>query len=221
MQELRIALAPATPLRLRLLGEKEEPLSGAEVRPVEHRNPGLLLDWKGETDEAGRVIWTNAPNTEVFFQSRIRTIPFAPLKSVRPGQSRSFTFAKMQISVLRSKSRPPTRTAANPSSNLRFGKLSSTEQFMAWGEAGKDGIFQKEFLAADLPRNMGNAFRVQVRTEGFAPWTSEMIYFDEGDQDITARPVKAQRPSGLVLAARRDARGQCQGPPERRARLVV
>src|SRR5881394_3762948 len=78
-------------------------------------------------------------------------------------------------------------------------KTQQYEQFMAWGEAGKDGIFQKEFLAADLPLNMGNAFRVQVRTEGFAPWTSEMIYFDEGDQDITARPVKAQRPSGLVL----------------------
>ncbi|HUR44239.1 MAG TPA: thioredoxin-like domain-containing protein [Candidatus Saccharimonadales bacterium] len=199
MQEIRFTLPAASPLRLRLVGENNEPLSGVDVRPLDHRNPGQLLDWNGESDAAGRVVWTNAPGQEVVLSLAPTNYPGRSAKFRADGTEQVVHFRKNADRQLALTVRAMDTNSGQPLLKFEVWKNQQYDQFQPWGEAGKDGVLQKEVLLATLGSGMGNAFRIQVRAEHYAPWTSEMIYFDEGDQVIIAKPVKAQRPSGIVL----------------------
>ena len=68
MNNVRLVLSPPVPLRLLVVGENDEPLADAQVRAIEFRNRGHTPNWFGRTDGEGRVVWTNAPTTELSFQ---------------------------------------------------------------------------------------------------------------------------------------------------------
>jgi hypothetical protein len=60
----KIVLAPAKPLRLRVVDENNTPVVGAEALS-DPNNVDQLLRWKATTDADGRVTWDSAPDMPV------------------------------------------------------------------------------------------------------------------------------------------------------------
>src|SRR5438094_757055 len=61
LPEVRIIMPEAKPLRLRVLGEQGEPVQ-SRLQVLEWRTENQVLDWTANTDQEGRVVWTNAPD---------------------------------------------------------------------------------------------------------------------------------------------------------------
>ncbi len=61
-----------------------------------------------------------------------------------------------------------------------------------------------------------NYFKLQVSATNHAPWTSDDLYFDEGDQDLKVKLVKGTSPSGIVLQP-----GGCQPAADAKVALCV
>src|SRR5581483_835433 len=59
--EVRLSLAPQQPLRIRVVDGEGNPIKGAEVSVDGHRTEAQMLDFSGQTDASGALIWTNAP----------------------------------------------------------------------------------------------------------------------------------------------------------------
>jgi len=69
MTEIRMVMPPAKPLRIRVVSENNEPLTGIKVSADRYINKGQILEWEGQTDAEGRVVWTNAPAVQVLIEA--------------------------------------------------------------------------------------------------------------------------------------------------------
>ena len=196
--EVRIVMAPSTPLRLRVVGERDEPVMGAHAEIVPWRLQNESLEWKGQADASGRVIWTNAPPQDVTLWIRSTNYPTRAIKS-RPGPDE-------QVVKL--------RTGSDKSISVALKVIDATngsplEKFEVWRDLqgyrpfvkegdGVRGAFTSEVATSMFERGMSTTFRFQVRAEGYGLWTSEQLYFDEGDQSIEVKLERGGAPAGVV-----------------------
>ncbi|MCX6927241.1 MAG: hypothetical protein NT154_29165, partial [Verrucomicrobia bacterium] len=59
--EVELRLEPQSPLRVQVMNSKGSPVEGARVSVDGYRSEGQILDFGGETDPHGILVWTNAP----------------------------------------------------------------------------------------------------------------------------------------------------------------
>jgi protocatechuate 3,4-dioxygenase beta subunit len=197
--DLRIVLGKAGPARLRVLGERDAPLAGAAVRTVEFRNRGQVLDWSGQTDAEGRVVWSNAPQQDVVvlisakpYPNRTVTLNPNAGETVARLRANSDQALVVRVSVTEEKTGKPV-AGGEVSRGMPYG-----QGFTNWGVAGADGKFQQELTAKSFEPGYGGAYTVRVTAEGYSSWTSELIYFDEGDKDLRVTLRQARAPAGIV-----------------------
>ncbi len=212
--EVRIVLPPAKPLRVRVLGERDEPVVGAALQIVDWRSGNQVLDWRGATDAEGRVVWTNAPDQEVSFWIQTTNYPVRGVKFLADGTERTVRLrqgADQAINV-RVKAQDATTGEALKSFVIRR-NVQWGEEFKDWGRPGDDGEFRSTIATDEFQRGTVSSFRVRVGAEGYAPWTSDHIYFEEGDQDLTVKLKQAPAPAGVVL--------QPDGRPAENAKVLL
>jgi uncharacterized GH25 family protein/thiol-disulfide isomerase/thioredoxin len=197
--EARIVMDPSNPLRIRVLGQQEEPVSGANFEIVTWRSQNESLDWKGQTDADGRAVWTNAPQQEIALWVRSTNYPVRAVK-LRPG-------AGEQVVKLRKDSDKSITVALKI---VDAGTGTAIERFEVWRDLsgyrgftkesdGTGGAYTNTISSAMVERGNGSAFRFQVRAEGYAIWTSEQLYFDDTDQTLTVKLARGVPPAGVVL----------------------
>src|SRR6266542_412653 len=199
-EELKVVLPTARPLRLRGLGENNEPMAGAEVSLTEYRNRGHLMAWRGMTDAEGRVVWTNAPRQSIsltigaanFPMRMARLAPTAEEQVVRLRKEWAKSIA-VRLHALDAGTRQPVARFAV------WRDLQPYNDFKESSWVGTNGELQTELSQADFREGRAFGYRFQIRVEGYLPWTSEMSYFDEGDFEATASLRKTKTSAGVVL----------------------
>lgn len=200
MPETRIVLSRARPLRLRVVGENDKPVVGALVSAPEYVNRGHLLSWKGTTDSEGRVTWDSAP---------LRSLSLAVVSSnylMRMARVES-TEGEQVIRVLKE----PPNSATVQLRAVDAETKQPLQAFSVWKEiqpsSGSsdaswqttNGVFKGKIKRADFREGWGSEYKLQVRADGYQPWVSSSLVFEEGDFEGTAILKRAKSPQGIVL----------------------
>ena len=210
--EARIVMSPAKPLRLRVVGENNEPVP-SQVQFLQWRSvQSQLLEWNVQTDSEGRTVWTNAPNDAVTLSIQPINYPYRTVTLTADGTEKLVRLRKQRDASISVKA--VDATTGKPVTKFQVWRnVQYNNGFFLWGEPSeKSGQFQTNLLASDLQRGPG-MLRVQVRADDYAPWTSAETSFNEGDQDFVAMLTNAPPPAGVVL--------QPDGSPAAGAKLVL
>jgi len=200
MPEVKLVLPAARPLRLKVVGANDEPVAGAGVGVVEYRNPGHLMGWRGTTDLGGLVVWSAAPTQSM----SVQIVP----TNYAARMARLKTTSEEQVIRL---SKEPAKTVAVRLRVLDEQTGQPIASFPVWRELqqhlgfkdaglfGTNGELKTELSASDFQNGYGSTFRFQVRAEGYAPVSTDLSYFDEGDVEATLLLRKSRPPAGVVL----------------------
>jgi len=199
MSDVRIVLPPPQPLRLRVVGDHAQPAAGAEILHIEYRGAPHVLQWTGRTDVAGQLIWSNAPRDAMTLGIRTTNYPFRTVRVTAEGREhlvklRAGSDKEVQVRI----------SASDADSGARLERFEVGREmqwnhaFAEWG-AATNGSFEGTIRASEFQRGIAVAYRLQVRAENCAPWTSDEIYLHEGDQDLSAKLAKGKSPAGIVL----------------------
>jgi bla regulator protein BlaR1 len=191
LPEVRIVLPPARPLRVRVVRENDAPVAGAEFRIRGWRTPEQLLDWKGTADAEGRVTWATAPDQPVTFDIvaskdglgrsvKLQADGTEQIVRLRKGSDQSIT---VQLRVVDAQS-------GQPLGSFEVWRRMQNPPWQPWGSLGNHGDFQAEVLATEFQKGIVPGYRLQIRATGYASWTSEAIYFEDGDQTLTVKLTK-------------------------------
>lgn len=212
--EKRLVLAPAKALRVRVLGERNEPVAGARLMIIDWRSGNQLLNWHGVTDGSGRVVWTNAPDQPVSFWIRSTNYPVRAVTlladgtekivHLRAGSDKSISI-HLKVTDARS-GRPLPRFDV-------WRDLQWNQSFSRWENASSNGEFRAQIALSEFRLGIVDSYKLQVRADGYLLWSSGELYFDEGDQNLTANLVKGASPTGVVL--------QPDGQPAVDARVIL
>ena len=196
--ELRIALSPAQPLRLRVTGDTKEPVGGATVSIQEWRMRDHVLSWSATTDAEGRVAWTNAPEGTIELWITPTNYPARAAKlasreeeheiRVRRGSDEAI---EIQVKAFAAESGLPLKQFE------LWRRLGWGEGFHVWQTNLGEGI-RATLRKDDFAQGQQN-FAFQVRAEGRAPWKTEDLLFHEGDREFSVTLTNASPPGGLVL----------------------
>ena len=204
MPEVRMILPPARPLRVRVLRENDAPVAGAEFRIRGWRTPDQLLDWQGTTDAEGRVNWATAPDQPVTYDIvapkdglgrsvKLQADGTEQIVRLRQGADRSIT---VQLRVVEAASGQPVE-------NFEVWRRVQDPQWNSWGSPGSHGDFRAEMLATDFRKGIMPGYRLQVRAAGYATWTGDALYFEDGDQTLTIKLAKGFGESADTTTATR------------------
>lgn len=189
MPEAHLMMRKAKGLKVRVVGENNDPLSGVHFRIVQYRSGEQLVDWDGETNAEGRITWSDAPEMPVTYaiiaqDYLVRTAQFSAdgtehLVRLKKGKGDQITFA---LKVIDAKTSQPLE---------QFDVLRRTSgSYELWGAPGSQGAFAAELPLSLFRKGSGESYRVQVRAPGYGAWTSDRLEFSDGDQLLTAKLEK-------------------------------
>lgn len=200
MAEVKLTLAAARPLRLRILGENDEPIPGADISLPDHRNRGHLLTWKGSTDGDGRVLWATAPRQALSLAVSATNHAMRLARVESSGQEQTVRLRKEATKTIAVQVRALDGQTQKPIPKFTVWRdLEPNNDFKGSDWVGTNGELKTQLAAQDFREGRAYAYRFQIRAEGYAPWSSEMLYFDEGDSETTVTLKPAKRPVGIVL----------------------
>ncbi len=212
--EKQIVLPPAQPLRARVVGEHGEPVAGATFRVIDWRSGNQLVDWNGVTDASGLAVWTNAPDQPVSFWISSTNYPVRAAKlladgtvktvQLRNGSDKSIT---VHLSVRDAES-------GEPVSQFEVQRdLQWNQDFKSWGNPSANGEFQSAINFSEFRLGTADYYKLRICSDGYRPWSSDELYFDEGDQNLIIKLIKGVAPAGMVR--------QPDGQPAAEAKVVL
>lgn len=214
LPETKVVLPAARPLRLRVVGEKEEPVVGAVVSAPEYRNRGHLVTWKGTTDAEGRVTWNAAPlqplslaiasSNYLIRMKRLESREGEQIIRVRKDPLNSVT---VQLSAVDAETKQPLQAFSVWKEIQPIG--GSTD--VGWRTS--NGLFKGQILRSEFRQEWSAEYKLQVRAEGYQPWSSASLSFEEGDFTGAATLKRAKAPVGTVLLP--------DGQPADEARVTI
>ena len=213
--EKRVVLTPAKALLARVLGERDAPVAGAEFRIIDWRSDNQLLDWHGVTDANGLVVWTNAPDQPVSFWIQSTNYPERAVKLLADGTEKVVRLRKGSDQSISVHLTVTDADSGRPLPRFDVGRefLQWNRAFSAWGNPGSNGEFQARIASSEFQLGTVDNFKLQVRADGYLPWSSDGLYFDEGDQNLTAKLTKGASPAGVIL--------QPDGQPADNAKVLL
>jgi thiol-disulfide isomerase/thioredoxin len=186
-----ITLAPAKPLKLRLVGDNDVPLANAELQT--NPNPSdQILNWKGVTDAEGRIEWETAPDAPVELWMNAKDYPHRSQKLLADGTEHVIRFRKGADKSIHVRLRVVDAETGAPIPAFEVWRRLPSTPFKPWGEPAEKGEFKTEFASSDLPNGFVPSYRLQVRASGYTGWGSETLDFSNGDQDLTIKLTKGE-----------------------------
>lgn len=195
----QIMLDPAKPLRVRVVGEQGEPVVGAGFRVVDWRSGNQLVDWRGETDAGGIAVWTNAPDQPVTFWISSSNYPVRAAKLLADGMEHVVKLRKGSDKEITVSLIMKDADSGQPVQTFEVRRdLQWSQNMRSWGESGTNGEFRGVIASSEFRPGTVDYFKLEVRAEGYQPWTSDDLYFDEGDQELSVKLTKGVSPAGIV-----------------------
>ena len=199
----KIVLAPAKPLRLRIVGDNDTPIANAEIQTAP--NPSdQILDWKATTDAEGRVAWDTAPDATVniwIAPKMPSDYPYRQVKLLADGAEHVIRLRKGADKSIAVHLHVIDAESAAPIPAFEVWRRMPNSPFKPWGEPAEKGEFNQQLAAAEMPNGYMPSYRLQVRAAGYTGWSSETLDFANGDQDLTKgestlanEPPPLQRP---------------------------
>jgi thiol-disulfide isomerase/thioredoxin len=190
----KIILAPAKPLRLRVVGENDSPVANAEVQ-IDPNPSDQILNWKATTDGDGRVEWDTAPDAPVNIwvaPPAPRDYPFRSVKLLADGTEHVIRLRKGEDKSIKVHLRIVDAESGAPVPNFEVWRRLPNAPFKTWGDPGEKGEFSKELTPAELPNGYVPSYRLQVRAAGYTGWSSEALDYSNGDQDLMLKLTKGE-----------------------------
>lgn len=210
----QIILPPAKPLVVRVLGESNEPVAGAIFRIIDWRSGNQLVNWNGTTDASGLAVWTNAPDKPVSFRISTTNYPTLAVKLLGDDQEKTVHLRKGMDKNISLNLTVTDAESGNPISEFTVRRsLQWNRTLLEWGNPGTNGEFRSEIASSEFQLGTVDYFKLQVSATNYLPWTSDDLYFDEGDQDLKVKLDKGTSPTGIVL--------QPDGNPAADAKVVL
>jgi carboxypeptidase family protein len=164
MPAREIHLTNSRPLRMRVIADDDKPVEGAAIRLDSWRG-AKLLEWSTNTDVAGRVEWTEAPEDVAKFN--ITKPGFRPLNDValEPGTNATLKIYRVPMisgTVVDADTKQPI-----PQFKFFTGTAHVPDEAVHWERynamTGRDGKFSYEV------RNTANGFALAVEAPGYWP----------------------------------------------------
>lgn len=201
MDEVRIVLPSAKPLRIQVVDEAGQPLPGVQLTIDPYRTEAQILDWKATTDEEGTATWTNPPTAPVTFMAlskdppatrKFRTVPGDTEKRVmlKSGGSERVT---VHVQAVDAESREPVKVA-KVSADFEGG--GSPFRTLADPAASE---FTVTLNRADVRVGMYPSYRLKLEAEGYDTLTTKFSDFDEGDQELRLVLQRSSGPAEWVV----------------------
>lgn len=195
---IRIVLPSAKPLRIRVVGEDGEPVTAA-VGIVDFRARDQILDWGGQTDHHGFVVWSNAPDHSVPLEIFAPGYPVRWANLLADGTEKTIRLSKRNAEVISVHLHAVDADSGKPLKTFDvFRNLQADQAYKKVGDPGRDGEFQYKINASEFGSGMTPSYNLQIRAVGYAPWTQDYEFF-EGDVDVVAKLEKSPVPGGIVL----------------------
>lgn len=200
--EVRIVLPPASPLVLRVKDSQGKPVAGARIQSALHQVEPQFLDWSGLTDAEGRVVWTNAPATEVNLSASIVELgAHREFKAKASDGQRELVLdpkaaerVKVRVEAVDSAARKPV-TLRNVAIRYDWPWL----PFKTLAQPGTN-ICDLEVRASDFQPDMSLSYVLRFEADGYDAQTTENLSFFEGDQNLVIVMEGGGKPEGVVLA---------------------
>ena len=212
--EKKIVLSPARPLRVRVMGERGEPVAGAVFRVIDWRSGNQLVDWHGVTEDNGVVVWTNAPDQPVSFWISSSNYPVRAAKLLADGTEKVVHLRKGSDKKISVHLDVRDAETGQPVTQFEVRRdVQWNQNYNVWGNPGTNGEFQEEINVSEFQLGTVDYFKLRIAADGYRPWTSDDLYFDEGDQNIAVKLVKGVAPEGIVR--------QPDGEPAADAKVVL
>lgn len=191
----KITLLPARPLRVRVVGENDTPLAGAEILTDRNPAPDQIVSWTARTDDHGRAEWPTAPGKPVtlwitppagsaypFRSARLLADGSEHVIRVRPGADKAVTVRVRAVDAV----------TGTPVPRFELWRRLGGQPFKPWGMPADGGEITRELASAELPNGIVPQYRLQVRAAGYTGWASDSLDFSFGDQDLTIKLVKGE-----------------------------
>ncbi len=212
--EIRLRLTPLRPLRIHVLDGKGQAAPGAKVTVDAYRTEGQVLDFAGEADQNGILIWTNAP------MSSFALTASSPSRSCRqkirvvPSQQ-EITFRLregMTDEVVITGRARDAKTGAP----VKIQSVSYKTDFKGFelSEETRGREFRLTIPAKIFTSGgMYPSYQLQLAAEGYALLITDSRDFDEGDWDAEFVMQPASESSRTIL--------QPDGEPAAGARVWI
>jgi hypothetical protein len=192
--EVLVSMEPAQPLRLQVLGYEGAPLAGVKVQVLDYANEGLGYTFESTSNSDGRVVWTNAPATNLIFylaseNGAVRKVSLAPIEGehrvvLGANPSGKTRFAGV---VIDSKN-------GNPIPNFKV-KIVAFDETVA----GVNGEFSIEVGRERFSPGEQRALELVFEAPGYDACKTRTFSLEEGDQFLEVELVPGGTLYGTVL----------------------
>lgn len=191
----RIVLTPAKPLVVRIVGEDDAPLAGAEIQSDINPSPEQIVNWKTRTDANGRAEWPTAPDKPVTLwvtPPAGSIYPFRSARLIADGNEHVIRVRRGSDKAIQVRIRAVDATTGAAVPAFEVWRRLANQPFKAWGDPAEKGAFSREMLATELPNGFVPSYRLQVRAAGYTGWASDTIDFSAGDQDLALKLTEGE-----------------------------
>ena len=209
MPEVRVVLPPIHPWVAQVVDAQDQPVADAMVR-VGVRTVTQILDWSGQTDAAGRIVWSNAPNQEVDLDVRSDSRNFTRgVRLTKTGGEQKIVLSAHAVSSARFRIRAQDAVSGQPVSVRSVGiSYNGAAKFHPLIETNaSDFVLGPEVVNPGA--NTFFNFSLRLEAAGYESVLTETKYCDLGDQEVVLkfRPIPGSRVVTVLQPDGTPARG--------------
>lgn len=209
MPAVRLVLPPLKPWVAQVVDAQDQPVADAMVG-IGERTATQILDWSGQTDAAGRIVWSNAPNQEVDLDvhSDARNLSRG-LRLNKTGGEQKIVLSAQALSSAKFRIRAQDAVSGQPVSVKSVGiSLQISRKFQPLIETNASDFV----LGPELLNHAAYGcfyFRLRLEAAGYESVLTELKYRDLGDQELAPkfRPIRGSRVVTVLQPDGTPARG--------------
>ena len=199
MPEVRIVMAPAKPLKIRLADDSGKPVAGVGITILSYRTEAQILDWQAETDAEGLAIWSNAPTSTVTFQALSKAYGERQFKASAADGEKIVVLSEggvREATVQVSASDAKTGAPVDLQSVAVAYQYDSTFKTLSRPNAANSMV---KIKAGNFhPGNM-RTYTIRVEADGYEPRVSDYLDFSEGDQKLAVALIPSGPARGVAF----------------------
>ena len=200
MKEVRLVMPPPRPWRIEVVDSEGRPVADAEITVDSYRTEAQLLDWKGNADATGILVWSNPPTDAVTFIARwkapvaYRKFTIAPTETGKrvvldPRATEKIT---VRLKAVDAKTRQPVKlksVALQYNGDFRFRTLAEPDATE----------FTTELKLSDVKVGMAPSYQFKVDADDYVTLTTEYQDFEQGDQELELALTRLREADSLVV----------------------
>ena len=199
MPEVRLVMAPAKPLKIRVTDATGNPVAGVGITVVPYRTEAQILDWQAETDAAGLATWSNAPTSRVTFRAVSKAFGERQFKAGPADGEKVVVLSEdglrettVEVRAFDAKTGAPVNlesVGAGYNNDFDFKILSRPN-----APASRVKIRAADFREGGLP-----TYTIRLEAGGYEPFVSEYLDLSEGRQNLAVALTPCEPAKGVAF----------------------